>query len=115
MSAKKLTQEQENRRDVKNLIKFFKLKNWKVQYRHKDKEHSCCLNNRKHKSSYIFRWGGGKGNLKQEEQPKDYILHEFLHVVLHELAFMDKRKFKEYLMREEEVVKAICRLVFPKL
>ena len=41
-------------------------------------------------------------------RPKDFITHELLHCCLRALLLIDKRKWKEVMQAEEELIQDIC-------
>ncbi len=96
-------------RDKKNLkdIRMYKrhfavLKGWKIRYRPNEPMVACCTISSKTNYAEIYKWGKGT-------QPKDYIIHEMLHIVL-----AANRRVKGWLsvkQMEEETVRSICGII----
>lgn len=56
------------------------------------------------KKAHVAPWGS-------DAEPKDYQIHEILHCAFRSLYVMDRRKVKEYLLAEEQLIQDICGFI----
>ena len=80
------------------------LKGWKVKQSYSKKYFAQSSAFPKTKKATIYQWG----DMYQEEQPVDYVLHEVLHACFRALLSMNRRKIKELRQAEELLVQDIC-------
>lgn len=95
---------------VDELKKRFRiLKDWKVTYCKPSKKNAAIANiGQNARRAFIYGWPRG------EKEPKEFLIHEMLHVVAKALVWIDRRHHKEYHEMEEELVQDLCVLIFTK-
>lgn len=75
------------------------LKGWRVVYaKQEDGPNACVYINKKSKKAYVCPYGGSN-------VPKDYVLHELLHIAF---AILRTLPEKEAVWHEERLIRFIC-------
>jgi len=84
------------------------LRDWKIENKKADAKNQAMVHiSPKGKEATIYSFG-------IRPVPKDFRLHEYLHIALRALNRM-KRNSKEYLQAEEKLVQDICRIKLSQL
>jgi len=92
---------------MNNLKKTFNsfriLKNWELNIEKNNNHSGQCFLNMTKRIAIICDWKDRK------TKPPDFELHEVLHIIFAELFLMDRRKQKELLIAEENLIQDICK------
>ena len=83
------------------------LKNWKIKYhepnKHDQQRTGIYCNKQK---AVIYGWPK-----REKREPKDFLIHEILHIAANALVWIDRRHHKAWKEMEEEFVQDVCSLI----
>ena len=79
------------------------LKNWKLNIEKNSGYSGHCFLNVTKRIATVCGWK------EKKTKPPDFELHEVLHIVFAELLLMDRRKQKELIKAEEDLIQDICK------
>jgi len=79
------------------------LKNWELNIEKNNNHSGQCFLNMTKRIAIICLWND------EENKPPDFELHEVLHIAFAELFLMDRRKQKELIIAEENLIRDICK------
>lgn len=109
MTHKRITR-RDSRRLERLVGQFRILRDCQIALTYDADNFACSAGGKMSQRYSVFTWGA----LGEQPEPKEYLLHEVLHCVLHELRKLGKRDTNASREVREGVVLDLCRLLVPE-